>query len=155
MAPGHDPRGGERGPGLKLINSAILPTLNYSNAAASLPRAVADPDPDFLAVTTAIVAGQCALAFAAGWAVSRLLRASRAQSASLLFGLAMNNNGTALVLASMALSDHQRVMLPIILYNLVQHLAAGVADRLISRPPTPPGGAGETDLDRPMPIRTA
>lgn len=30
----------------------------------------------------------------------------------------------------MALADHPRVMLPIILYNLVQHLVAGMVDRL-------------------------
>ena len=42
-------------PRLKLINSAILLVLNYSNASVSLPQAVADPDPDFLAVTVGIV----------------------------------------------------------------------------------------------------
>ena len=54
-----------------------------------------------------------------------------------MFGLGMNNNGTGLVLASMALADHPRVMLPIIFYNLVQHLVAGVVDRLIGRTPAP------------------
>ena len=44
-------------PRLKLINSVILLLLNYSNASVSLPQAVASPDPDFLAVTLAIVAG--------------------------------------------------------------------------------------------------
>jgi BASS family bile acid:Na+ symporter len=56
----------------------------------------------------------------------------------------MNNNGTGLVLASVALADHPRVMLPIILYNLVQHLVAGsvaylfgrtVADSVRTQPP--------------------
>jgi BASS family bile acid:Na+ symporter len=45
----------------------------------------------------------------------------------------MNNNGTGLVLASMALADHPRVLLPVIFYNLVQHLVAGCVDRLLSR----------------------
>ena len=40
----------------------------------------------------------------------------------------MNNNGTGLVLASMALADHPRVLLAIIFYNLVQHLVAGIVD---------------------------
>ncbi len=53
-----------------------------------------------------------------------------------MFGLGMNNNGTGLVLASMALADHPRVMLPIIFYNLVQHLIAGIVDRLTCRGPT-------------------
>jgi BASS family bile acid:Na+ symporter len=126
-------------PRLKLANSAVLLILNYSNASVSLPQAIADPDPDFLAVTLAIVVGLCALAFAAGWAVSQLLKATPPQRTSLMFGLGMNNNGTGLVLASMALADHPRVMLPIIFYNLVQHLAAGVVDRLVCRTPTPRG----------------
>ena len=52
--------------------------------------------------------------------------------ASLMFGLGMNNNGAELVLASLELPDHPGVMLPIICYNLVQHLAASLADRLIA-----------------------
>ena len=40
----------------------------------------------------------------------------------------MNNNGTGLVLANLALSDHLLVLLPIISYNLVQHLIAGWVD---------------------------
>ena len=47
-------------PHLKLINSAILLTLNYSNASVSLPQAVADPDPDFLFLTLAVVVSLCA-----------------------------------------------------------------------------------------------
>ena len=118
-------------PSLKLINIAVLLFLNYSNASASLPQAIAQPDPDFLAVTLAIVVGLCVLTFTAGWAIARLSRAGREQRTSLMFGLGMNNNGTGLVMASLALADHPRVLLPIIFYNLVQHLVAGAADRLI------------------------
>ena len=45
-----------------------------------------------------------------------------------MFGLGMNNNGTGLVLASMALTEHPQVMVPIIFYNLVQHVVAGGVD---------------------------
>ena len=120
-------------PPLKLINSAILLVLNYSNASISLPQAVREPDLDFLAVTLVIVVGLCVLAFGAGWLIARLLKATPAQRTALMFGLGMNNNGTGLVLASMALADHPRVMLPIIFYNLVQHLVAGLVDRLACR----------------------
>jgi BASS family bile acid:Na+ symporter len=118
-------------PRLKLSNSVILLVLNYANASVSLPQAVAQPDLDFLAVTLAIVVSLCILAFAAGWLISRRLKATPSQATSLMFGLGMNNNGTGLVLASMALADHPRVMLPIIFYNLVQHLIAGAVDRMI------------------------
>jgi BASS family bile acid:Na+ symporter len=137
-------------PGLKLANCLILLFLNYANASVSLPSAVRRPDPDFLAATLGLVLGLCLLAFGTGWSVARVLGEGRDRRASLTFGLGMNNNGTGLVLASMALADHPRVMVPIILYNLVQHLVAGAADRLLRdgrRPPVaarlaPAGSAG-------------
>jgi BASS family bile acid:Na+ symporter len=120
-------------PTLKLVNCAVLLFLNYANAAVSLPQAIAEPDSDFLVVTLAIVVGLCMTAFAAGGIIARLMGTGTAERASLMFGLGMNNNGTGLVLASIALADHPRVMLPIIFYNLVQHLMAGAVDRLIGR----------------------
>jgi len=119
-------------PLLKLSNGMILLLLNYSNAAVSLPETAADPDWDFLAVTLGIVIGLCAFLFASGWLIARLLKADYARQASLMFGLGMNNNGTGLVLGSMALGDHPRVLLPIIFYNLVQHLAAATSARVMS-----------------------
>lgn len=118
---------------LKLINSVILLLLIYSNAAIALPKAIAHPDPDFLAVMLVIAFGLCGFAFASGWSVAQLLQVDRAQRTSLMFGLGMRNNGTGLVLASMALADHPQVMLPIVLYNLVQHLVAGSVDWRLSR----------------------
>lgn len=125
-------------PALKLLNALNLLVLNYSNASVSLPESIANPDPDFVAVILAIVCGLCVLAFGAGWVLSWAFRTDFAQRTSLMFGLGMNNNGTGLVLATMALADHPRVMLPIIFYNLVQHLVAGCVDFLLFRR----GGAG-------------
>ncbi|MDR3638185.1 MAG: bile acid:sodium symporter [Isosphaeraceae bacterium] len=118
-------------PALKVANMAVLLFLNYANASASLPQAIAQPDPDFLAVTLAIVIGLCATTFAAGWTIAQALGAPHDQRTALMFGLGMNNNGTGLVMASLALANYPRVMLPIIFYNLTQHLVAGAADRLI------------------------
>jgi BASS family bile acid:Na+ symporter len=117
-------------PVTKLVNSVNLLLLNYSNASVALPQTVADPDWDFLAVILASVAGLCLFSFGTGWLVARLLRTDAAQKTSLMFGLGLNNNGTGLVLASMALAGHPRVMLPVILYNLIQHLVAGAVDAL-------------------------
>ncbi|HEY4309401.1 MAG TPA: bile acid:sodium symporter [Pirellulales bacterium] len=122
-------------PNLKLANLLLLLVLNYSNAAVSLPESVANPDADFLAMILAITVMLCATNFGAGWLIARLLGVSRADQVALMFGLGMNNNGTGLVLASMALADHPRVLLPIIFYNLVQHLVAGVVDYALSRRP--------------------
>ena len=135
-------------PVLKLATSVTLLLLNYSNASVSLPLAVAEPDWDFLAVTLAIVCGLCAVAFGAGWAVARLLRADAGQRASLMFGLGMNNNGTGLVLASLALAQYPRMLLPIIFYNVVQHLAAAVVHRLLSRMPLSSAGFHTASTER-------
>ncbi|MFO1417188.1 MAG: bile acid:sodium symporter [Methylotetracoccus sp.] len=116
---------------IKLINYGILLVLNYSNASLSLPKAFGAPDLDFLFVTLAIVVTLCMVAFATGYLIARLFNANRGDMASLMFGLGMNNNGTGLVLVSVALADHPEVMLPIILYNLVQHLIASLIDRVL------------------------
>jgi bile acid:Na+ symporter, BASS family len=115
-------------PAVKLVNSVNLLLLNYSNASVALPQTVADPDWDFLAVILASVTSLCVFSFATGSLVARLLRTDGAQRTSLMFGLGLNNNGTGLVLASMALAGQPRVMLPVILYNLIQHLVAGAVD---------------------------
>lgn len=120
-------------PNLKIVNSAILLLLIYSNAAISLPKAIAHPDPDFLAVMLIIAFGLCGFAFVSGWLVAQLLRVDRIQRTSLMFGLGMRNNGTALVLVSTALADHPRMILLIVFYNLVQHVVAGSVSWKLSR----------------------
>ncbi|OWK46444.1 bile acid:sodium symporter family protein [Fimbriiglobus ruber] len=120
-------------PALRLLNTAALLVLNYANAAVSLPQAIAHPDWDFLAAILVVVIGLCTLAFASGAVVGWATGTGPTRRASLMFGLGMNNNGTGLVLASMALADHPDVLLPIIFYNLFQHLAAGCVDYLLSR----------------------
>ncbi len=111
-------------PGLKAINSVNLLILCYSNAAAALPRAIASPDWDFLTAIVAVTGSLCLVAFGSGWALGRLLGIEAPARTSLMFGLGMNNNGTGLVLASIALSGHPDVMLPVIAYNLIQQVVA-------------------------------
>jgi len=120
-------------PYLKLINALVLLLLNYSNASVSLPQAVADRDVDFLAVTLGITTGLCITAFATAYWLSSAFKLDQAERVSLMFGLGMNNNGTGLVLASLALATYPRVMVPIIFYNLVQHLVAGSVHEVTGR----------------------
>ena len=120
-------------PLVKLINSVVLLLLNYSNGSVSLPQALADRDFDFLAVTLGITTGLCAATFAAGYGLSRLFMVDQADRISLMYGLGMNNNGTGLVLASLVLASYPQVMVPIIFYNLVQHLVAGIVHEVMSR----------------------
>ncbi|HUI19515.1 MAG TPA: bile acid:sodium symporter [Methylocella sp.] len=127
-------------PYLKLVNYCLLLILNYSNASLTLPSVLAHPDMDFLAIMLLIVLALCVIAFSSGYMLASVSRSGSSERASLVFGLGMNNNGTGLVLASVALADHPQVMLPIIFYNLVQHLVASIADLALfkSRPPAAP-----------------
>jgi len=118
---------------LKVVAPVSLLVLCYANASSCLPGVIDQPDWDFLAVVVTFVSGLCAMTFAAGYVLARLLRVNRGQQAALMFGLGMNNNGTGLVLASLALGTQPMVMLPIIVYNLAQHLFAGYVDTLMRR----------------------
>jgi BASS family bile acid:Na+ symporter len=119
------------GDGLRLGNTLSLFTLCYSNAAVCLPQVVRHPDWDLLGLSLGMVAGLCMIAFASGAILGRALDAGRPQRVALVFGLGMNNNGTGLVLASMTMGSDPIMMLPIVLYNLVQHVAAGCVSSLM------------------------
>lgn len=120
-------------PLLKALNLVDLLLLNYSNAAVVLPNVVRQPDWDFFVVTVTITALMCVGAFVTGWLVARVFRAEPGDRISLMFGMGLNNNGTGMVLASVALADHALVLVPIIFYNLVQQIAAGLVDRATRR----------------------
>jgi BASS family bile acid:Na+ symporter len=118
-------------PAVKFANLIVLLLLCYLNAAVSLPHVLAQPNPEFLAMALGVTTSLCLLMFGAGWILASLLRLDRSRRAPLVFGLGMNNNGTGLVVAASAMPSYPLVLLPILLYNLVQHLAAGAADRLL------------------------
>lgn len=120
-------------PALKVFNAVNLLLLIYVNASTALPQTLAGPGLDLIAAMVGIAVSFCVVAFAGGWLVARVLRTERAEETSLMFGLGMNNNGTGLVLASVALAGQSQVMLTIICYNLVQHLVAGAVDFLRAR----------------------
>jgi BASS family bile acid:Na+ symporter len=127
---------------LKIVAPASLLVLCFANASSCLPQALGNPDWDFLGIIMVFVVGLCTLTFGAGHVIGRLAGADRSQRVALVFGLGMNNNGTGLVLASMAMGSQPLVMLPIIVYNLVQHLIAGAVRSLLRRadlrPTAPP-----------------
>jgi BASS family bile acid:Na+ symporter len=112
-------------PWLKTSNIVSLLLLNYSNAATSLPQLVLSHELASLLAILLITILLCGIAFLAGAGIARMLGVSQEQRVALMFGLGMNNNGTGLVLASSALPAHPAVMLPIIAYNLIQHVIAG------------------------------
>jgi BASS family bile acid:Na+ symporter len=123
-------------PYMKLINCIVLVLLCYSNAAISLPQAIAGHNYGFLAVTLIISAGLCAVLFITAYILSRIIKLNLADRVSLMFGLGMSNNATGLVLASMVLSSYPSIMVSMIFYNLAQHIAAGVLREIMNRKAT-------------------
>jgi BASS family bile acid:Na+ symporter len=119
-------------PYLNLINIGMLILIIYSNASVYLPELITNPDIQFILCALLATSILCALMFFAGFQISRLFSLPRSETASLSFGLGMNNNGSSLVLASTGLYSHPRVMLPIILYILMQHICAAYMHKLIS-----------------------
>lgn len=116
-------------PALKLASTLVLLLLCYANAAVALPDVLRHPDWDLLAVMGLIVASMCSVGFAGGRLLGRIAGADPAQTKSLMFGLGMSNNGTGLVIAAGALSHMPAVMLPMLFYNLIQHVVASIVDR--------------------------
>ena len=120
-------------PYLKLINVADLLLLNYANASLSLPSLIESPTPLRVGVVVLATVTLAALTFGVAVPLASFCRAERSERTSLLFGLGMKNNGAGLVLVSTALVEPGDVLLPIIFYNLAQHLAAAAVDRFVIR----------------------
>jgi BASS family bile acid:Na+ symporter len=80
-----------------------------------------------------ITAGLCVAAFSAAYWLSCLFKMEEEERVSLMYGLGMNNNGTGLVLASLALASFTRVIIPSMFYNIVQHLVAGAVHHITLR----------------------
>lgn len=120
-------------PLVKIVSVLSLMILNYSNASVALPQAFANPDYDFLVLAVVCTLTLCLMSFGAGFGVSKIMGLQRGESASLMFGLGMNNNGTGLVFASLYLSGMPSVLLPIVLYNLEQQIIAGCVQYFTER----------------------
>jgi bile acid:Na+ symporter, BASS family len=118
-------------PKLKLLNLVVLLILNYANASLSLPDVLRNPDAGYLVIITILTALLCVANFGSASIVSRLFQVDSAERASLFFALGMTNNGAGLVLVASASAAAGEIMLPLILYNLAQHLGAGIVDRFL------------------------
>ena len=115
----------------RLFNLAVLLVLNYANACLALPSVIHHPRPAALLIVTALTLGLAAVSFATAPLVARIHGVGRTQCVSLLFAQGMKNNGAGLVLVATLLPAPGMVLLPIILYNLAQHLIAAALDRYV------------------------
>jgi BASS family bile acid:Na+ symporter len=112
-------------PLLKILNSCSLLLLNYSNASAVFPRVFGSPDWSFLGLVFLFTPCLCLIDFATGWWLGSRLGNSRPKSLAMMFGVGLNNNSSALVLAAPVFAERPKFLVPIILYGLIQHLIAG------------------------------
>lgn len=116
-------------PWIKVIALLDLLFLNYANAALSLPQVFAFPDYDFLLIILVVTGMMCLTGYWAGWHLPRWLGGGRPEQTSMSFAMGMSNNGTGLVLASTFVPQHALLLLPLILFNLLQQVVAGVMSR--------------------------
>jgi BASS family bile acid:Na+ symporter len=130
-------------PYLKLINLVALLLLYYLNAALTLPEVLAFQSVTVIATAVASAAAVAAAVFLGSELLARGFRAERPERASLLFGLALKNNGAAMVLVSTVLGSQELALLPILAYSLAQNVGAAIVDRWV-----PVVGDGERVLPR-------
>lgn len=116
-------------PWIKVLTLVDLLVLNYSNAALSLPQVFQFPDYDFLLIILIATGLMCVTGYWVGWNLPRWLGGGRPEQTSMTFAMGMSNNGTGLVLASTFIPHHALVLLPLILFNLLQQIVAGVISR--------------------------
>ncbi len=126
---------------IKLINLVNLLLLNYSNASLSLPSLIENPNSTLLLTAILVSLGLAVFSFGVASPIAHIFREQRAERASLFFGLGMRNTGAGLVLVSAIVPQPEIVLLPIILYNLIQHLGAAIVDHYIQVDDKEPHGS--------------
>ena len=121
-------------PVLRGISAATLLALNYVNASLALPGMMHVEQAPAVAIIIVLVAAMCGITFLLAWRLAMALHADADSRASLVFGLGMKNTGAALVLlAATALTAQPLAMTTVIVYTLVQHIAAAIASAAMRR----------------------
>ncbi len=116
-------------PRVRWLGRGTLLVLLYLNAAVALPTMVNASNWGSLSRIVVVVGFFGIAIFTAGWLVGRGVGLNRDGRVALMLGLGMTNNGTGLVLASSVLGHLPQVLVPLLIYNLVQHLLASVVER--------------------------
>ena len=117
-------------PYLKMTSVIVILLLNYTNASISLPRLVKQPDWGAIFLITLVMAGLCVVQYSVARPMARLFRTEPAERTSLYFSSGMRNNGAGLVLIASCMAQHEVILLPVIVYTLLQHLGAGFVNRV-------------------------
>lgn len=116
-------------PYTKLTSVIVILLLNYTNASLSLPRLVEQPDWEAVSLIVLVMLLLCIVQYSVAKPLAKLFRTEPSEQTALYFALGMRNNGAGLVLITSCIAQHEIVLLPVIIYTLIQHLAAGVINR--------------------------
>lgn len=117
-------------PYIKLTSVVVILLLNYTNASLSLPRIVEQPHWRSVALITLVMLGLCVVQYSVAHPLAKLFRTKPSEQTSLYFSSGMRNNGAGLVLITSCMAQYEIILLPVIIYTLLQHLAAGVINRV-------------------------
>ena len=116
-------------PYIKLTSIIVILLLNYTNASISLPRLFEQPDWGIIFLILCVMIGLCVVQYSVARPVARLFRSDPPERASLYFALGMRNNGAGLVLIASCFAKNELIIFSVIIYTLIQHLAAGLVNR--------------------------
>ncbi|MEU6519992.1 sodium-dependent transporter [Streptomyces sp. NPDC046978] len=104
-----------------LISSLVL---TYTNACGALGSFLASPRLLLLAAALTVAALVCTLSFVIGHFAARLLRLDSPVASSLTLACGMNNSSASAVLITTTLPDKPHLLLPVLVYGLLQKAAA-------------------------------
>ncbi|MFD6287726.1 sodium-dependent transporter [Streptomyces sp. NPDC060205] len=122
---------------LSRLQSAVAPLamtgsllLTYVNASGALGSALARPRPLLFVAAPAVAALVCLLSLALGRTAARVLRLEASAASSVTLACGMNNSSASAVLITTSLPDKPHLLLPVLVYGLLQKTAA---NRVVTR----------------------
>jgi BASS family bile acid:Na+ symporter len=110
---------------------ALLASLatTYTNASGALGPCLAHPRPLLIGAAVAAAAAMCAASFLLGHTAGTTLRLDRGGRSTLALACGMNNSSAGAVLISAAMPDKPYLLMPVLVYGLVQKSLAGLVVR--------------------------
>ncbi|MEU9005318.1 sodium-dependent transporter [Streptomyces sp. NPDC048551] len=112
--------------------SAVLAALllTYVNASGALGAFLIRPRPLLLLAAAVTAASVCALSFGGGSWCARALRLETGAGRSLTLACGMSNSSAGAVLIGVAMPDRPQILLPVLVFGVLQKLLANRVTRL-------------------------
>jgi predicted Na+-dependent transporter len=118
---------------LRLTSAMSILILNYANSAIVLPELFKWSQLSVLFTTIVLAVALSLIGLLLADLIVWILREPMEMRTSLIFALSMKHTGLALVLAGTVLADRPRAILMIIVATVVQHVVAGIVQRMLPR----------------------